>query len=306
MKLLISGSLNCSEDTLNFLDEHSIDTIFMEREDGELDFNPKEIDAVICNWLFVNHDIEQFEKLKYIQLMSAGLDRVPLEYIKDHRITLKNAAGVYSIPMAEHALCGVLQLYRQSVVFQQQKQKKVWNKIRNLRELTDKVICIVGAGDVGSCVAKKFSSFTSTIYGVDINTNTRGDFSKIYPLDRINDILEISDVIIVTLPLTKETNHMFNASLFSHMKEGAVFVNIARGGVVDEMALLEALSNRLYGAVLDVFENEPLKSNNRIWDLDNVILTPHNSFVSENNANRMDQLIRSNLSEFIGRGEYDW
>lgn len=305
MKLLITGSLNCSEETLRFLKEHSIDTIFMEREDGKFNFNPEEIDAVICNWLFVNHDIAQFKRLKYIQLTSAGLDRVPLDFINEHKIVLKNAAGVYNIPMAEHALCGVLQLYRQSAIFQQQKQNKIWNKIRDLRELTDKVVCIVGAGNVGSCVAKKFSSFTSQIYGVDINTNTREYFSKIYPLDKINDVLGISDVIIATLPLTTGTKHIFNADRFSHMKEGAVFVNIARGGVVDERAMEDALSNRLYGAVLDVFENEPLKRDSSLWNMDNVVLTPHNSFVSENNTIRMNELIRNNLREFVERGESD-
>ena len=89
------------------------------------------------------------------------------------------------------------------------------------------------------------------------------------------------------------------------MKEGAVFVNIARGGVVDERAMEDALSNRLYGAVLDVFENEPLKRDSSLWNMDNVVLTPHNSFVSENNTIRMNELIRNNLREFVERGESD-
>ena len=299
MKLLITGAFECSQEFLALLRDLDIEIVYLEREDGEIDFFPQEIDAVVCNWLFVHHDIAQFKKLKYIQLLSAGLDRVPLDYIREHGIVLHNAAGVYSIPMAEHAVCGVLQLYRQSVVFSRQKQEKRWHKIRNLKELTGKTVCIVGAGNVGSAVAAKFSAFSSAIYGVDTNTVRREYFAKIYPLDGLDEVLEISDVVIATLPLTRETRHLFDAERFSHMKEGAVFVNIARGGVVDEEALIEALSEKLFGAVLDVFDSEPLEKENRLWEMENVILTPHNSFVSENNVIRMSEVVLSNLREYM-------
>lgn len=297
--LLITGAFSWPIESYDVFKKMGFDVAYVEREDGQFDFDPEDIDAVICNWLFIHHDIEKFKNLKYIQLLSAGLDRVPLEYIKKHEITLRNAAGVYSIPMAEHALCGVLSLYRKSEAFFVQKSKRCWNKIRDLSELTGQTVCIVGAGNVGCAVARKFAAFTDKIFGIDLIPGARASFCDVYPLEKLDTVLTVSDVVILTLPLTQQTRHCFDEEQFSHMKDGSVFVNIARGGLVNEDALIKALSGgKLYGAVLDVFECEPLKENSVFWEMENVILTPHNSFVSNGNSNRMLQLVYSNLRQF--------
>ena len=111
----------------------------------------------------------------------------------------------------------------------------------------------------------------------------------------MDELLPQSDVVVLTVPLTKGTKHLFDKERLGEMKDGAVLVNIARGGIVDTEALIDTLHTKLFGAVLDVFEEEPLVEDHPLWGLENVILTPHNSFVGEGNNKRMFDLICRNL-----------
>ena len=135
--------------------------------------------------------------------------------------------------------------------------------------------------------------------GVDLFPTENEHYEKIYPIADIDACLPMADVVILTLPLTEETRHMFNEQRFNAMKDGVVLVNIARGAVIDESALLSALDGKLLAAVLDVFEEEPLSSANPLWEKKNVIITPHNSFVGEGNGERMWNVIKSNLENHI-------
>ena len=123
-------------------------------------------------------------------------------------------------------------------------------------------------------------------------------FEKIEPLLDLNSVLASADIAILTLPLTEETYHLFDKERLSLIKKGAVLVNIARGGVVDTAALCSALQENLGGAALDVFEEEPLSENSPLWDMENVLITPHNSFVGEGNKQRLLSLVLENLRSF--------
>lgn len=298
MKLLLTGAFNWKSSYIEKLKSNGFEIMYTEREDSNLLPDHYLADAVICNWLFVNHNIEKFPSLKYIQLLSAGIDRVPIEYIKNHYITLNNARGVYSIPMAEYAVNSVLQIYKGSLEFYNNQKKHLWMKNRNLRELSESRVCIVGTGSVGTATGKLFSAFTNEVYGIDLYPREDIYFRKIYSMDRLDEQLSISDVIILTLPITDDTRNLFNSKRFSIFKNGSVFVNMSRGSLVDENALVNALNNNLYGAALDVFENEPLNEQSQLWDIKNLIITPHNSFISDRNESRMWNLICKNLEEF--------
>ena len=128
MKLLLTGAFNWSFEQLNILKDEGWEICFSEREDTQLNINVLDADAAVCNWLFANHSIKRFHRLKCIQLLSAGLDRVPLEYIKEHNIELYNARGVYSVPMAEFAVCGVLQLLKCSREFYDKQKLHILGK----------------------------------------------------------------------------------------------------------------------------------------------------------------------------------
>ncbi len=296
MKLLLTGAYKWQEHQLSVFINAGWELLYIEREDQPFEFDISDIDAVICNWLFVNHSIEDFKNLKYIQLLSAGLDRVPLEYIKENNINLFNAHGVYSVPIAEYVLCGVLQLYKESMKLRENQEAHIWKKSRTIREIFGKRVCLIGAGSVGCEIAKKFSAFTDEVYGVDLFPTERLFMKEVFPISSINDEICKSDIVILTLPLTDETKGMFNIECFNKMKLNSVFVNVARGGLVVEKDLSVALDTRLLGAVIDVFEIEPLPEESDLWNKSNLIISPHNSFVSENNDLRMWEVIQANMN----------
>jgi phosphoglycerate dehydrogenase-like enzyme len=221
-----------------------------------------------------------------------------MDYVKAHGISIYNARGVYSIPMAEFAVSGVLQLYKQSRFFLERQRECVWEKHRGVLELYGKTGCIVGCGNVGTECAKRFQAFGCKVLGVDLYPREDNAYEKIYSLSSLDEALLQSDVVVLTLPLTEETRHMMNEQRFPKMKDGSVLVNIARGAVVDEQALLKAVDEKLLGAVLDVFEEEPLAETSPLWAMERVKISPHNSFVSDGNSKRMFSLIYKNLTEF--------
>ena len=295
MKLLLTGAFKCTDEQIEYLKSLGHDIVFLGDEREKLDFDVSDIEGVICNGLFVYNDIEQFHSLKYIQLTSAGFDRVPMDYIKQHGIEIHNARGVYSIPMAEFAICGVLQLYKQSRFFNKNQSENKWEKHRELLELYGKTVLIVGCGSVGTECAKRFSAFGCNVLGVDLYPREDKNYNKMVTLDLLDNAISDADIVVLTLPLTDETYHLFNDKRLKRLRKNAVLVNISRGAVIDTVALIESLPN-IGGAVLDVFEEEPLPLNSPLWNMENVIITPHNSFVGDGNRNRLNNMIISNLN----------
>ncbi len=300
MKLLLTGVFRYTERQMEYIKSLGYDVKFIQDERLPIDFDVSDIEAVVCNGLFLYTPIEKFENLRFIQLTSAGLDRIPLDYIKEHDIKVFNAKGVYSIPMAEFAVGGVLQLYKQFDFFRKNQIQHKWEKSRNLIELAGKNILIVGAGNIGSQVAKRFKAFDANVIGIDLHPNDDCNFDNIYPVDNLDTMLPDADVIILTLPLMKETQGFFNKNKFALMKKSAVFVNVSRGKLVNQTDLIFALDNQVInGAVLDVFEDEPLTEDSPLWDMPNTVITPHNSFVGDGNNERMFNLISKNLEGFL-------
>lgn len=295
MKLLITGAWNCTSEQLKQIESMGHSVVFMQNEKDKLPCEYQDVEGVICNGLFLSHSIEKFTSLKYIQLTSAGFDRVPIDYVQTHGIEIHNARGVYSIPMAEFVISGVLQLYKQSRFFYENQKNITWEKRRDILELHGKIVCIVGCGNVGTECAKRFQAFGCKVFGVDLYPREDISYEEMYPLSNIQNALSKADVVVLTLPLTKQTRKMFNSCLFEKMKENSIFVNIARGAIVDEQDLLKALDEKLMGAVLDVFEQEPLSNSSLLWKRENVIITPHNSFVGDGNLERLFSIIVSNL-----------
>lgn len=297
MRILITGALQAHRECAEILTdmEHRVD--FLQNEKDALPDAAECYEAVICNGLFLHHPIEEFRNIKYIQLTSAGYDRVDMDYIRNRDIRIFNAGGVYSIPMAEFALAGVLSLYKQSAFFRDNQRNHSWTKHRGLTELNGKTVCVLGCGSVGTECAKRFKAFGTRVVGVDLYPREDESYEKIYPLDGLDNVISECDILVLTLPLTDKTQHIINDGRLALLKDTAVLVNIARGAVIDTEALIRALP-RLGGAVLDVFEEEPLSCDSPIWDMENVTITPHNSFVGENNSYRLNTLIINNFKDY--------
>lgn len=290
MHLLITGAWREAEKYIPELEALGHECAFLKMESEALPCDAAWVEGAVCNGLFLHHPIERFPNLRYIQLTSAGYDRVDMEYVKAHGIEIHNARGVYSVPMAEFALAGVLQLYKQSRFFYENQKQHLWEKHRGLQELHGKTVMIVGCGDVGTECAKRFATFGCRVLGVNRTVRENPAFDAIHPLCELDAWLGSADVVVLTLGLDASTRHLMNGERLKKVKSGAVLVNLARGGLVDTEALLAALP-KLGGAVLDVFEEEPLPPDHPLWDKANVLLTPHNSFVGDGNGERLARVI---------------
>ena len=272
MNLLITGAWQEAGQYIDIIQNSGHAVEFLQYEKDKLPCEYEWVEGIVGNGIFLTHPIEKFINLKYIQLTSAGYDRVPMEYVMEHGIKINNARGVYSIPMAEYAIAGALDFYKNQKFFRENQKKHNWEKQRSLKELNGQNVCILGCGSVGEECAKRFQAFDCVIRGIDVIEREQRYFSHVYSLDDVKNILSESDIVIVTLPLTEATYHMFDVEMFKAMKEGTLLINIARGALIDTDALEEALKDRLMGAVLDVFEEEPLPENHRLWDMENIII----------------------------------
>ena len=303
MNLLLTGAFQYSEYQKQKLIDLGFVVYYMQQEQDVLPIDASKIDAVVCNALFLYHNIDRFVQLKYIQLTSAGLDRVPLDKIENRGITLFNARGVYSIPMAEWVLFRTLEHYKHAIHFRTAQRNALWSKDRSLREICGTHVAIIGAGSVGREVAKRFKAFGTYNIGFDVSRSNHCEyFEEIDHIDSIFNRIGEFDIVVVTAPLTPQTFHMISKSLILAMKHNAVLVNIARGALVNESELCEALQIRKdIHAMLDVFEVEPLSVDSPLWSMPNVSISPHNSFVSDGNSIRMFNVIYNNLSAYINK-----
>ena len=300
MRILLTGAFAYTKEQIAQIESLGVNTVFMQQEADTLPVKAGDVDATVCNGLFLHHKIEGFENLKYIQLTSAGFDRVPLEEIKRRGITINNARGVYSIPMAEWAMGRILEHYKHFNGFNLSQTKKEWNKDRGIKEINETKSAIIGAGNIGQEVAKRLSAFGSSVTGYDVILGERPYFDSVHHIEALSSEIGEYDIVVLTAPYTPETHHIISKEILQSLKNNAMLVNIARGGLIDTAALCSVLKARsdLYAA-LDVFETEPLPADNPLWNLENIVLSPHNSFVSNGNNKRMFDVIYNNLKNFI-------
>ena len=220
--------------------------------------------------------MSNYPNLRWIQVMSAGIDHLPLKAMARRGIALTNARGVHQIQMSEHILWSILTIMRQGQITIRQQVRKVWDPEVRIEELHGKTVCIVGAGSIGEAVAKKCRAFGMTVWGITHSEKKHQAYDRMGTMNDLAAFLGSSDIVVVLLPLTDETSGMFNKNLFSQMKAGSYFVNVARGAVVNEPDLLVALNTgKIRAAALDVFMQEPLPESSLFWEMDNVLLTPH-------------------------------
>jgi phosphoglycerate dehydrogenase-like enzyme len=243
--------------------------------------------------------IQKASKLKWIMVLSAGLERMPLQAIKEKGILLTNARGIHSIPMAEYTLSAMLQVARDTKQVLANESSKVWKKKTPIREITGSTIGIIGTGAIGREIARVAKVFQIKTLGVNRSGHEVEHFDQIYKNGELLSMLPKCDFVISVLPSTNETVNYFKKEQFKAMKESGVFINIGRGDTVEEQDLIEALSeHQLAHAVLDVFKNEPLDSSHPFWEMENVTVTPHHSAISDNYQPRAIEIFEHNLVQY--------
>ena len=248
-----------------------------------------------------------FPSIEWVHVRSAGIDFLVSDELSAFRTNLKvtNAKGQFSSSLAEYAMTACSYFAKDLPRLMKNQKAKVWDNY-DIEELRGKTLGIVGYGDIGRACAK-----LATVYGMRIVALRRHPFlSKddpfcdiIYGRDKrsLNQLMSESDYIVCSAPSTIETRGMVNAQAFDHVKENAVFINLGRGPVVDEEALINALKmRRLKGAALDVFIDEPLPEDNELWKLDNVLISPHNMDKTSTFMHEATEFfVKENLPRFI-------
>ncbi|MBU3190138.1 phosphoglycerate dehydrogenase [Clostridium bowmanii] len=258
------------------------------------------VEVLICYDPFKTLDIEKMKNLKWVQLSSIGIDQLPVEYVKDTSIIISNNKGGYSIPMGEWIVLKTLELFKNSKKLYENQTNRKWKIDTSIMELYGKTIGFIGTGSIAMEAAKRFQGFGVNLVGVNTNGRDIQYFNKCYAMRELDEMLKLCDVVVGTIPYTKTTHHLINEDRFIEMKPGSFFINVARGSIVDEVSLIKNLkSGKLAGAALDVFEQEPLKEHNPLWDLNNVILTSHSSWISEMRNERRFDLIYSNMKKYV-------
>jgi phosphoglycerate dehydrogenase-like enzyme len=250
------------------------------------------------------------KKLKWIHSTTAGIGQLAYPELRASRIVVTNASGVFSVPMAEHAIGLLLALARNfpdTVRQQDQKiwsQQLLWDKPQHLTELNGATLLIVGYGSIGHEIARRASAFDMNIIGV--TRSGKGDATqvqRIIPIAQLDEILPQADYIILAIPETAESKQLMNEVRFARMKRGARLINLGRGSAIDDPALVRALaSGQLGGAALDVADIEPLPAESPLWTAPNLFITPHTSAISSRLWQRETDLLVQLLERwFDGR-----
>lgn len=262
------------------------------------------IDVLVTYNSFEKLDISKMKNLKYIQLGSTGFDQVPIDKIINRDIVLCNNKGGYSIPISEWIVSIILQIYKNSKGFYNKQDKKQWICDYGISELYGKRIGFLGTGTIALESAKRLKAFGVEIWGCNTDGRNIKYFDKCFSINDIDEIFINCDIVVSTIPYTKDTYKIIDESKFKLMKEKSSFINVGRGKVVNEEDLIK-YANKFRGIALDVFQDEPLSEDSKLWDLENIIITPHNSWVSEQNSLRSFNLFFNNLKKFISNKELD-
>jgi len=254
--------------------------------------------------------LKEGKKLKWIHSTAAGVAQLMYPELRDSGIMVTNPSGIFSVPMAEHTMGLLLALARNfpdSVRGQDRgrwAQQEIWDKPQHLTELNGKVLLIVGYGSIGREVAKRAKAFDMRVWGVTRSgAGDRTPVEKIFAAAQLREAMPGADYVLICAPETAETKQLIGAAEIARMKRGARVINVGRGSLLDEAALLQALeSGALGGAALDVAQTEPLPAESPLWKAPNLFITPHTSGVSDRLWDRQAAILVELLARwFDGR-----
>lgn len=241
-------------------------------------------------------------KLRWIQVPSAGVENCMFPELIESDITLTNARGIYGVQLGDHVMAFILAFSRCLNVLFARQQQRVWESRDNLtsHELLGTTLLIVGLGGAGTETAKRARPFGMKIIAVDLVEKQKPPYvDELHPAEALDEQLPRADYVAVCCPLTHRTRKLFGKAQFERMKPTAYFVTVARGGIVDTDALVAALKNgQIAGAGLDVTDPEPLPEDHPLWSMPACIITPHCSGQSPGAAERLFDILCENLHRF--------
>lgn len=249
----------------------------------------------------LDHLVSRAPKLRWIHSASAGVDRVATAAVRERGITVTNARGVFSRPIAEYVAMMLLAIARRLPQLLELQRERTWQPLRG-RELAEMTVGIVGYGSIGAELARLLEPFGPRILATRRHADRGvGELNvELLAPDALESLLEASDAVVLALPLTEETAGIIGATQLGAMRETAWLINVARGRLIDELALRRALEGgTIAGAVLDVFNEEPLPPDSPLYATPNLVVTPHTSWSSDRVAQRGLALFIANLRHYL-------
>jgi glyoxylate/hydroxypyruvate reductase A len=243
-------------------------------------------------------------QLRWIQASSAGIGQFVKRYGYDARLPhtmITTSSGIHARPLAEFCIMAMLMHYKNALPMIRNQQRRQWERFAGT-DLEGRTVAIVGLGHIGTEVAKMACSLGMKVIGT--NAEPPPDcIDQFFSPERLHDMLPLADVLVLCVPHTPKTEKLIGKEELNLLRTGAYLINIARGAVIDEPALLEALrTGRLRGAALDVFNEEPLPESSPFWELENVMVNPHSASTSDRENERLTDLFCDNLHRFL-KGE---
>ncbi len=255
---------------------------------------------VIAMWGFqdLSSVLPHMPRLKWVHSLSAGVERLAIPELWARGIALTNSKGVNDTIIADHALSMILGFAHHLPDYLSQQRRAVWKRHPNAI-LEEQTLAVVGLGSIGSVLAKKAKGLGLHVIAFKQHMTKEAHVDELYPSSGLLTHIGKADYVVTALPATPQTQHICNKDFFAAMKASSYFINIARGSLVDETALLHALQNNIIaGAALDVMETEPLPSSHPFWELPNLILTPHIAAFSSSFLLRSLQLLVQNMQKY--------
>ncbi len=280
---------NVSKDVTVIIDENVLDAI-------------PEIDILIAG-KFDREIFEKAQRLQWVHALAAGVDRLLFPEFVESDIVLTNSSGVHSVPISEHALGMMLTISRRLHESLKSQLRKEWKRPQPT-ELYGKTLGIIGFGSIGERIGQLGKGVGMHVLGLKRNVTYKTEHAdELLPPDNLDTLLKRSDFVVIAVPLTEDTYHMICKRELQLMKETAYLINISRGKIICEKDLIEALKTKeIAGAGLDVFEEEPLPAESPLWEMGNVVLTPHYAGATPEYFNRAIDIFCDNLKRFL-KGE---
>lgn len=274
---------------INLVDHHSKVDPFIAEADVLVTFGP----------MMAEHVLEKARKLRWIQALGSGVDGITDRPSLRPDVLVTNLHGIHGAPVSEAALAAMLSLGRGLARNLRNQQQRKWERFP-ASLLKGKTVVIYGVGSIAAELAPKCKAFGMRVLGISSTTRTLPGFDRILPRSELVAAASEADYLVLLTPYSEATRGSVGGDVFAAMKPTGHLVNLARGGVVDEEALMAALTTRrIAGAALDVFSEEPLPESHPLWAMDNVLITPHQGGFYDEYVNEALPVIEHNLRKFL-------
>lgn len=305
MKVVILDAKTLTNDDIDFsvFDEFGEVTIYDYTKYNQIAERIKDAEIILCNKSIMNRmTLKDARNVKYIGLFATGYNNVDIEYTNERNITVCNAGSYSTNAVAQHVFALILEHYNKVGEYNKFVKDGGWihsekfSPFKPMKEMDGRTLGIIGYGSIGKKVAKIAQAFDMKVLAY--NRSPKKDEGVRFV--EMDELLEKSDIVSIHCPLNRDSEKMCNKDFFSKMKDGALFINTSRGGVVDEQALIDAVkSKKISGAGLDVVAVEPMEKHEEILDIDNIIITPHSAWAPVETRTRLVEIVKNNIKKWV-------